>query len=186
MRPEQQIETEAVDLVRTHLGIEGVKLAMPGDTGWADRMFMMPGGKPFLIEFKQPGEFLEPKQLFYFNKLRKMGYDIEAHDHAGRAFVAVARAVDPSHLSEAGCKVLADTRRRWLAPRPWFGEDDYCLGSPQATLQGWDHLQGSGDRAFAGLFQHLAWGDRKVGRLQPPTLRGAARPKQGRAPRARG
>lgn len=175
MRIEAKIEQEACDLVLNRLGIESSKLSTPGDTGIMDRIFWMPGGRPFLIEFKDPEGVWSPKQKYHYHRLIKLGYDVEVHDSSVRAFAAVCRAVDPAHLSKEGRAVLAEARVRWSVPAPWAGQDDYRLESPDATLQGKGHIKSIGSGALARLLQHVAGGDPEVGRLQRPPLRRAPR-----------
>jgi hypothetical protein len=55
VRPEEKIETKACEIIWLYLGIKGSKLKNLSDTSWPDRLFWLPGGKPLLIEFKQPG-----------------------------------------------------------------------------------------------------------------------------------
>lgn len=111
--PEGLIEQEACALILKELGIIGAKLTVPGDTGYPDRIFWLPGGRPLLIEFKQPGEAPEPKQEYHIRRLRALGYLVEVHDNATDALRAVLRALDPACIPKAGRKVLADARRRW-------------------------------------------------------------------------
>lgn len=103
---EKDIEDEAVGLVWQHLGIKGSKLVTPGDTSYPDRIFWIPGGRPLLIEFKRPGEEPEPKQAHTHDQLRKLGYDVQVHDHALDAFDAVIQAVKKTRLSRQGKKIL--------------------------------------------------------------------------------
>jgi hypothetical protein len=111
---ENDIEIEAVDLVWKYLGIKGSKLKVVGDTGYPDRIFWMPGGRPLLIEFKKPGEEPRPKQLKIHRQLRKLGYQVEVHDNAIEAFQAVIKTVETNPLYEKGNKVLVRARR-WCA-----------------------------------------------------------------------
>ncbi len=107
---ETSIERKACDLVYKHLGIEASKLIVKGDTGFPDRVFWLPGGKPFFIEFKKPGEKPTGKQLHIHNQLRKMGYRVEVHDDATLAFQAVIDAVDTTQIPKASHKILDRAR----------------------------------------------------------------------------
>jgi hypothetical protein len=109
---ENDIEQDACDLVWKYLGIEGSKLKVLGDTGYPDRIFWLPGGRPILIEFKRPGEEPRPKQEQIHERLRGLGYEVQTHDNAIAAFQAVIDAVDTTRLSEDGRKILARARRR--------------------------------------------------------------------------
>ena len=109
---ENDIEQEACDLVWKYLGIEGSKLKILGDTGYPDRIFWIPGGRPLLIEFKQPGEEPRAKQLHIHEQLRGLGYEVQVHDDAIAAFQAIIDAVGATRLPKDGRKVLARARRR--------------------------------------------------------------------------
>lgn len=108
---ESKIEKDACDLIFKHLGIIGSKLKILGNTGYPDRIFWLPGGCPFMIEFKRPGEEPEPKQLYIHDQLRELGYQVEVHDNAVRAFQAVTEAVATSCLSKESRQVLARARQ---------------------------------------------------------------------------
>ena len=103
---EGKIEQRAVDLIWKHLGIEGSKLNIRSDTGYPDRIFWIPGGRPLLIEFKRPGEEPEPKQIHIHNKLRQLGYNVEVHDDALEAFKSVVDHVRRSTLTKSQKKVV--------------------------------------------------------------------------------
>lgn len=109
---ESSVEQEACDLIYDNLGVENSKLKVLGDNGFPDRVFWLPGGKPFLIEFKRPGEKARPKQLYIHNKLRNLGYQVEVHDNAIDAFEAVIKALESTRLSEEGRQVLDRARGR--------------------------------------------------------------------------
>ena len=109
---ENYIETETCKEVLKWLGIESNKFVSPGNTGYPDRIFWIPGGKPLLIEFKRPGESASTKQVYVHDQLRKLGYRVEIHDNIGRALRAVIEAVDAAQLSKASRKILARARSR--------------------------------------------------------------------------
>lgn len=120
---ESKIERDAVDLVWKHLGIIGSKLVTPGDTGYPDRIFWIPGGRPLLIEFKRPGEEPEPKQEYIHGQLKQLGYQVEVHDNAIRAFSAVIEAVATTRLSKEGRQILARARSICAVLRSGAGQD---------------------------------------------------------------
>jgi hypothetical protein len=121
MRPEERIEFKVVEVVWHYLGILGSKLNVLGDTGWPDRVFWLPGGKPLLIEFKQPGGELEPKQIEIHAQLRRLGYDVQVHDNAAEAFSAVIDAVDTPRLPKESRQILTRARRGCAVLRSWAG-----------------------------------------------------------------
>lgn len=126
---ESDIEQEAVDLVLKYLGIKGSKLRIIGETGFPDRIFWMPGGKPLLIEFKRPGEWPTMKQRHVHKSLKDLGYKVEVHDGALYAFQAVINAVESSTLSKEGRKILAGARRRCAVLRSRLKKDLDHTGS---------------------------------------------------------
>jgi hypothetical protein len=102
MTLEKTIEQRACHRVTNELGVPSKKFVVPGDNGWPDRIFLIPGGRPFFIEFKVPGGTPTPKQLFIHDWLRRLGYDIEVHDNADRAFEAVRDRLDAARLPKKG------------------------------------------------------------------------------------
>jgi hypothetical protein len=120
---ESKIERDAVNLVWEHLGIVGSKLVTPGDTGYPDRIFWIPGGRPLLIEFKRPGEEPKPKQEYIHAQLKKLGYQVEVHDNAIRAFSAVIEAVATTRLPKEGRQILARARSICAVLRSRSGQD---------------------------------------------------------------
>lgn len=118
---ENDIEQKACDLVWQYLGIEGSKLKILGDTGYPDRIFWLPGGRPLLIEFKRPGEEPRAKQLQIHEQLRGLGYEVQVHDNSIDAFQAVIDAVDTARLPKDSRKVLTRARRRCAVLRSRSG-----------------------------------------------------------------
>lgn len=115
---EAKIELRACQLAFQQLGVLNLKLNVRGNTGYPDRLFFIPGGRPLLIEFKRPGEQPTPKQLHIHQQLRNLGYQVEIHDHADRAFRNIAAAMATARLSKEGCEIFARACRRGTFPRP--------------------------------------------------------------------
>ena len=86
---EESVEDTVCDRVKERLGITSLKLNLRGNNGWPDRLFFIPGGRPFLIEFKREGEEPEPLQAHRHQFLKDLGYDVEVHDDVTRAYLAV-------------------------------------------------------------------------------------------------
>lgn len=89
---ERDIQSTACERIENELGVESVKLETPGETGWPDKLFVMPGA-PFLIEFKKVGEVPRKKQAHIHRKLRAIGWEIEVHDTVQGAVDAVRAAL---------------------------------------------------------------------------------------------
>lgn len=62
------------------LGVYALKLAATGDTGWPDRLFLMPNGATLFIEFKRPGYLPRPKQRYIHALLVKLGHNVAVMD----------------------------------------------------------------------------------------------------------
>lgn len=88
--PEATVEQWVCDEAWTRHGVPNLKL---GQHGWPDRLFLIPGGRPLLIEFKAPGEEPRPRQAERHRTLRKLGYDVEVHDDKAQALEAVLTAL---------------------------------------------------------------------------------------------
>ena len=112
MRSESDIEQKTCDLVWQLLGVKGSKLKIIGENGFPDRIFWIPGGKPFLIEFKKPGEDPEPLQTENHDVLRKLDYKIEVHDNEYEACEAIINYLETTRLSKRRREVLAQARSR--------------------------------------------------------------------------
>ena len=112
MKLETKIELQACDLIFGNLGIGSLKVNVRGNTGWPDRIFWVPGGKPLIIEFKTPDGELSPKQKYHIERLKKDGYNVEVCDDAIDAFLAAIRAVEATRLSEEGRQILARARKK--------------------------------------------------------------------------
>jgi len=72
---ESSIESDVAGRARK-AGIESIKVVAAAENGWPDRIFLIPGGRPLIIEFKKPGEPLRPLQEHRVNCLRLIGYDV--------------------------------------------------------------------------------------------------------------
>lgn len=72
---EKSIETKVVRYARAR-GVLVLKLNVMHNRSWPDRVFWIPGGRPFLIEFKRPGATPTPKQAIMLRKLEELGYDV--------------------------------------------------------------------------------------------------------------
>ena len=73
MRPEAIIEESACARILREFGVQSRKMTTPGHRGTCDRMFLVPGGRPLLIEFKVPGEKPDPLQVREHELLRRLG-----------------------------------------------------------------------------------------------------------------
>lgn len=107
---ESSIERKACGLVLNHLGVTSSKLVTPGQTGYPDRIFWLPGGSPFFIEYKKPGEESRPKQSHVQESLIKLGYKVEVHDNEIQTLQAIIDSVDSPSLPKESHEILDRAR----------------------------------------------------------------------------
>jgi len=89
---ENPIENKVASIAKA-MGVPSLKLNLRGNRGWPDRLFLVPGGRPLLIEFKRPGDDLRPLQEHRKETLQDLGYDFEAHDEVKAAVQAIKDAM---------------------------------------------------------------------------------------------
>jgi len=82
------------------LGIEHIKMELKHDVGWPDRMFLVPGGKPVIIEFKRPktvgkddGGTLKGIQKQRIKYLSENGYNVDVCDTKESAIRAITEGI---------------------------------------------------------------------------------------------
>jgi hypothetical protein len=110
---ERHIEQRVVKWARQHMRVK--KMNGLGDRSWPDRMFMIPGGKPFFIEFKRPGNKPTPLQEHTIRGLKEHGYDVEVHDDSDQAIRAIRARLDTKGPPFKRDEVLARKRRSWAS-----------------------------------------------------------------------
>jgi hypothetical protein len=75
-RPEASLEQTFVKGLK-QLKLESLKLNLQGQRGWPDRLVLVPGGRPVLIEFKRlRGIRLRALQEYRGQQLRLLGYTV--------------------------------------------------------------------------------------------------------------
>ena len=99
---ESHIETKVCYDAKAKLGIRSIKLTPAGQTGYQDRLFFMPGGRPLLIEFKRSGEEPEPKQEYLREELIDLGYNVKVCDNYDDAMEAIHQALEAAQVSVKG------------------------------------------------------------------------------------
>lgn len=70
------------------------KLNGAGNRGWPDQLYMIPGGRPLMIEFKAEGEEPRKLQAHIHERLRENGYEIEVHTKAEEAIASIRKRVE--------------------------------------------------------------------------------------------
>ena len=91
---ESTIERKVCKDALHNLGIISIKLKLDADSAWPDRMFLIPGGRPLFIEFKQRGETPNEKQFMRIEKLKMLGYDAYFCDNYTDAMTLIRRHLD--------------------------------------------------------------------------------------------
>ncbi|HUW11526.1 MAG TPA: VRR-NUC domain-containing protein [Anaerolineae bacterium] len=104
-RKESSLEASVVEWAKKHGVHYCIKLQGTGNKSLPDRLFFMPGGIPFLVEFKKLGEKPTKLQEFTHAELRAQGYDVEVHDTRQGAIAALKQRLDPARLSAQGGEV---------------------------------------------------------------------------------
>lgn len=92
-RLEKDIEGKVCRRAFSELGVRNIKVNTLTETGWPDRMFLIPGGRPLFIEFKRPGGVVEPKQLHIHGILQELDYSVVVCDNEEEAMQAIAQAL---------------------------------------------------------------------------------------------
>lgn len=101
MERESAIEQKVVRDAKK-LGIKyAIKLALRTESGWPDRLFLVPGGLPVFIEFKRQGQKPGPLQDFRLRELRKLGYRAEWADNYDTAMGYLVAAISSASRPEA-------------------------------------------------------------------------------------
>lgn len=84
------VQNPTVAWARRH-GIRATKLQGPGNRSQPDYCFWMKGGRPFIVEFKRPGEYPTALQSDTIRQYMEDGYDIEVHDTKESAIEALTK-----------------------------------------------------------------------------------------------
>jgi hypothetical protein len=115
--PESKVRDPVVKWAKAH-GIEhqrmsfarGVKRAFPDDC------FLVPGGRPFFVEFKAPGEEPTALQTYRGCRLLELGYDVCWTDSTDAARTALILRVGAAAVHGAGQGSLGCASRWRLGP----------------------------------------------------------------------
>ena len=94
---ESQIEARFKrELLRVYPTAAVLKLNVEADTGWPDRLVVLPNGEAAFIEFKQPKGVVSPKQLHQLNRLVSLGHCCGVAYSAAAALTLVAELMGES------------------------------------------------------------------------------------------
>ena len=89
---EADVEEAACQRILLELGIFSVRLAKTSETGYPDRLFLLPRGRSLFIEFKRPGKEAREKQDLLHQRLKFFGHEVQVHATVAGAVSAVERA----------------------------------------------------------------------------------------------
>lgn len=87
---EAWVKTEA-----ENIGVESIKV---GHSGWPDRLYLIPGGRPFWIEHKRAGHLGMARQLWRIKRLHDLGYDAEIIDDRHEALRAIREKMEAAQV----------------------------------------------------------------------------------------
>lgn len=128
---EVSIERRFMDLLKGFPDVCALKFSPVGNTGWPDRIVLLPNSRCCFVEFKRPGGEPRKLQVVRIKELRRLGHDVEVHTDAYEAarFVGECyrRAVGSPRLSKKGGEVARVPSRcsPFLGSR--IGEDSDCV-----------------------------------------------------------
>jgi hypothetical protein len=170
---ESKAEHDTKERAQMELGVECIKLKA---RSWPDKMFMIPGGRPFLIEFKRKNEVLRKNQQLKVWRLEKLGYDVEVHDSTEEAVEAIRiRVLEAAQVPRKGSKVCALESSNSVASRSRNGQNSDFIRRVQGVEEQ-RRIQGSaGGSASPSSNQRVAEGAAKVDRVPRTDRRRTAR-----------
>ena len=90
---ERAIEAALTGAIR-EAGGHAIKLSAPGESGWPDRLVLLPGGIAAFVELKAPGKKARPLQLYRQQQLRDLGFMSEIVDSKEGVSKFIERMID--------------------------------------------------------------------------------------------
>lgn len=154
---ERNTEMWVVREVARRWGVKGIKMNTTSETGWPDRQFFIPGGKPFFVEFKSPGEQLSGRQKLIEARLLHDGYDVEVHEERYAALRAIERRiVEATRVSKESHKMVVGKEQRSSLAGSRIGEDEHNVGSDIDAEKDGKKTTRANSRSIARLLQRVA------------------------------
>lgn len=153
-----RVETPTVQRALHELCIPSIplKLISGSDTGRPDDLFLIPYGRPLLIEFKWGDLKPEPKQEYWHKIFKGLGYDVQVHNNVEQALTAIAVEVVAATLHEKGRKV---SLRAWCCDpdvRSGVAQDIHYTRSLQFLEEARRRAPHVGDSAFKSVLSSVA------------------------------
>jgi hypothetical protein len=87
---ESTTETRTCEILLDEYGILSIKLVMRGNSGWPDRLFVLPDGRVVWVEFKREGESPRAKQSHIHELLQAFGHKVSTYDNVEEAVAGVS------------------------------------------------------------------------------------------------
>ena len=94
MALEKDIEGAASDILWDEYGVPSIKLTMITDSGWPDRLYILPQSRVKFVEYKRPGEEPQPRQEYIHELLAAFGHEVEVYDSITDAVQGVTKTLE--------------------------------------------------------------------------------------------
>lgn len=112
---ESQVERHLVSRVRA-LGGTTIKMAPAGQVGVPDRLVLLPGMEPIMVELKTATGRLSPAQEVFHDKVRHLGFTV----YVVKGKVGVNTLLEGLHVNDR----IAKASGRLSAARRWKGSEN--------------------------------------------------------------
>lgn len=100
-----------------------LKLTIPGNRGYPDRLVLAEGARAIFIEFKRPGEVPRKLQVYTHDWLRQLGFEVQVHDTIDGAMAAITTYLESETGAGAGHEADSAGRRRSAILASGEGQD---------------------------------------------------------------
>ena len=103
MAAEQRLRIRSIKYAKSR-GVGHIRMSFrPGvASGWPDDLFLIPGGRPLLVEFKAPGKQPTALQEHRISELRGLGYDVRVCDGFSAFSQALTRSLATAPVYDSG------------------------------------------------------------------------------------
>ena len=89
-----------------------LKLTIPGNRGYPDRLILADGGRAIFVEFKRPGEVPRKLQVYTHEWLKELGFEVQVHDTVDGAMEKITAYLDATSGTGEGHETDSAGRRR--------------------------------------------------------------------------
>jgi hypothetical protein len=89
-----------------------LKLTIPGNRGYPDRLILADGGRAIFVEFKRPGETPRKLQVYTHEWLKELGFEVQVHDTVDGAMEKITAYLDSTSGAGAWDEANSAGRRR--------------------------------------------------------------------------